>query len=298
MPDQPAHPVIEAFLARLRAAQGGSAHTDRAYRGDLAAFFTFVEEHFALPPERFAEVDRLMVRRYAASLARAEYAEATISRRLAAVRSFFERHLRDGALRLNPADRVVRRRAPRPLPAFLYEPQAADLLAAVDGKERSGVRDRAMLELLYASGLRVSELTGARLADLDRTQGQIKVLGKGNKERIVPVGRIALSWLAEYIDRHRPSAGDAIFVNESGRPISDRTVRRVVDRAIGRLAIRKKISPHTLRHSFATHLLDNGADLRAVQELLGHANLSTTQVYTHLTKDRLRAVYNRAHPRA
>ena len=291
-------PCVEEYLAHLRGVKGASPETVRAYRTDLETFLRFAAAECGVPLGEWRRIDALAVRKFAAGMSRGEFADATVLRRLAAVRSFFEWHLRAGRITKNPADGVTRRKRKRALPNFLYEPQMEELLEAVDTRDAAGVRDRAILELLYASGLRVSELASARVEDWRRGEGTIRVLGKGGRERIVPVGRLAASWLAEYVDRHRPPVPGAIFRNRRGGALTDRSVRRVVDRWIARVSFQKKISPNTLRHTFATHLLDNGADLRAVQELLGHANLSTTQIYTHLTKDRLRAVYNRAHPRA
>jgi integrase/recombinase XerC len=240
----------------------------------------------------------MMVRRYVANLARAEYADSTIRRRSSAIRSFYRYFLKSGDIKKNPAEELPRRRIRKTLPAFLYENQVEELMNVIDLNSTFGKRDRALIELLYSSGLRVSELAGVKVSDIDFSAGWLKVTGKGRKERIVPVGGQALTWIRTYIDKGRVGTSEFLFLNRFGNGLTDRSIRRVLDKWIKQLSFQKGVSPHTLRHSFATHLLENGADIRSVQELLGHQNLSTTQIYTHLTKDRLRTVYNKAHPRA
>jgi len=200
----------------------------------------------------------------------------------------------------NPVSGVSTPRLDRHLPEFLTEEEVARLFDSVPGegkKEAVRLRDKAILEVFYSTGIRISELSGLKLAAVDFIGGVVKVLGKGRKERIVPIGEPALRALNAYLEK-RDSRRDEVFLNLKGRPITARGVRLVVDRYFRLAGMKKGVSPHTLRHSFATHLLNRGADLRSVQELLGHANLSTTQIYTHLTTERLKAVYDKAHPRA
>lgn len=274
-------------------------------------------------------IDRQLLRRYLADLNRKGYSRRSIARKLSSARSFFRYLEREGFLREEDWAGVSTPRQPRNLPGFLYYNEILLLLAQPDLKTPLGCRDRAIMELIYSSGIRVSELTGTTLNSIDYSQRLLKVTGKGNKERILPVGREAVTYLQLYLSRGRPylaakrtrdsdgdnrnsDAGiissdgrknkggdeDRLFLNKSGGPLTDRGVRYVFEKYIKKVHTRDAISPHTLRHSFATHLLERGAGLRAVQELLGHVSISTTQIYTHVTKERLQEVYNLAHPRA
>jgi integrase/recombinase XerC len=231
----------------------------------------------------------------------------TLARKLSTLRSLYRYLVREGLSAANPARGVASPRRPKKLPTVLPEEEVAALVEAPEAGAPLALRDRAFLELLYASGLRVSELTGLSLGDLDLAAGTVRVLGKRRKERIVPVGRRALEAIDRYLDQARPAlaagpdharAGDALFLNWRGGRLSARSVARALDKWVLAAGLPRHVHPHVLRHCFATHLLANGADLRGIQELLGHASLSTTQRYTHLDWKRLAAVYDEAHPRA
>ena len=288
---------ISQFLRYLAVERNASSHTLEAYGADLARFADFVVEQRG-PDAAVESVDHLLIRRYLALLHK-EHKKSSIGRKLAAIRSFFRYLLRTGRLEKNPAELVSTPKREKRVPFHLNIDEATTLVEAPRGADILSVRDRAILETLYSCGLRVSELTGLDLGRLDLDGGLVRVLGKGGKERIVPVGSKARQALRLYLDERGQAPLEApLFLNHRGGRLTSRSVRRVVDRYIIHLATMKRISPHTLRHTFATHLLEGGADLRAIQELLGHASLSTTQKYTHVSIDRLMEVYDRAHPKA
>jgi len=293
-----ADPEVAAFLQALEGERGASPHTLTAYRRDLRQFVAFIRQ------EGIAAWDQVtpqVARRYVASLVR-HYARSAVARHLSAVRTFFRYLYRDGHVSRNPLALVsAPRRQPR-LPKFLTPDEVRAVLRAPDVSTPLGLRDRALLEVLYATGMRVGELVALRVADLT-WDGELRVTGKGRKERIVLVADAAQEAMRAYLQAGRPELagrrpGGAVFLNARGGPLTDRGVRLIVDRALRRAALAKRISPHVLRHTFATHLLDGGADLRVVQELLGHVNLATTQIYTHVSRDWLKRVYDKAHPRA
>ena len=313
--DLPLSGLVERFLVHLGEERNYSAHTLRAYRGDLFRFLAFLGSFLGKSPEAVtaAEIDGLAVRSFLASLAtgRPKLKESSRGRALAAVRMLFRFACREGLLPANPAAGVRSPKLPKNLPRHLRPGETEDLLEAASDDEPLPHRDRAMLELLYASGLRVSELAGLDWRDLDLPARVLRVLGKGGKERMVPFGKPAAAalkaWLGDWEEvRARleaPNAGttndeEPVFLNHRGSRLSARSVRRVVDRYTAAAGIAPGVHPHTLRHSFATHLLEGGADLRAIQELLGHSSLATTQRYTHVEIERLLAVYRQAHPRA
>jgi integrase/recombinase XerC len=234
-------------------------------------------------------------------------ARKTLARKVSCLRSLFQFMVREGIIEKNPARAVSTPKLEKKVPKFLYIEEAQKLMEAPSLEEPLGIRDRAILEVLYASGIRVSECMGIKLQDVDLTVGMARVLGKGAKERIVLLGRKACESIQLYLDKSRPlllkeqkntSNESALFLNYRGEPLSVRSVRRIVDKYMTQVAGQLSISPHVLRHTFATHLLDEGADLRVVQELLGHVSLSSTQIYTHTTKEKLLRVYMSAHPRA
>jgi integrase/recombinase XerC len=244
------------------------------------------------------EVGHLLIRRFLAKLMQG-HSRSSIGRKLAAIRSFYRYLVRQGGVLQNPAELVSTPKREKRVPYHLTVDEVTALVEAPSGSDPLVLRDRAILELLYSSGLRVSELTGLDVSNIDLDSGLVKVLGKGGKERIVPMGRHAVSAIFSYFEVLPPEgAGRAAFLNARGGRLTRRSVARVVDRHILRLATMKKVSPHTLRHTFATHLLESGVDLRAIQELLGHSSLSTTQKYTHVNIDRLMEVYDKAHPKA
>ncbi len=289
---------VPVFLDHLKTVRRYSDHTVAAYRRDLADFRAFLESRDGRSP-RVEEIDENAVRAYLRSLTRRGLSERTMNRRLATLRSF-RRYLRGrGTEGLDIGPELKGPRAPRRLPPFLSEEELAGLL---DGtawdRDPRGPRDRAILELFYGTGIRLSELAGLRERDLIRPSALLQVRGKGNKERRVPVTRRALDALDRYhATLPPPRPGDPLFPGREG-PLSTRTIQRLVRRRLLSVAARAGMSPHLLRHTFATHLLDRGAELRAVQELLGHASLSSTQVYTHITMERLRSAHAQAHPRA
>ena len=266
----------------------------RSYRDDLARFVACTGNRSL---EHMTPFD---VRRFLAQQSQGAYTKRTIARRLSCLRSFFRFCCREGVMERNPASVVPNPRSARRLPAFLDEAQTRQLLEAPSALRWQGVRDRAMLETLYSAGIRVSELVGLNLQDIDEISETVVVRGKGKRERLCPIGKTALGAIQRYV-RVRPKrlkAPQAVFVSQKGTRVTARHVNRVIQRYARQIALPMHISPHSLRHSFATHLLDRGADLRSVQELLGHQSLSTTQIYTHITPQRLKRVYDQAHPRA
>jgi tyrosine recombinase XerC len=285
---------IEKFLRYLEIEKNYSAHTLLNYRLDLEDFERF------LAGAEIKSVDYLGLRKYLFVLKEKNLSNRSVGRKLSTLRSFFRFLTREGYLKTNPITSLSSPKQEKRLPKFLTEEEARHLIEAAFGKDEKdirGLRDRAVLETFYSTGMRISELVGLNREDLDFISGIAKVKGKGKKERIVPIGEAALRAIRKYLEKRKKQSA-AIFLNKSGNRISSRGVRDIVEKYILRSGTRQGISAHTLRHSFATHLLNRGADLRSVQELLGHANLSTTQIYTHLTTERLKSVYDKAHPRA
>jgi tyrosine recombinase XerC len=282
---------LEKFIRYLEIERNYSRHTVLNYRLDLEDFFRF------LGGSALEGVDYLTVRKYLAVLKEKNSQSRTLARHLSSLRSFFRFLTREGLLKANPVTSVSSPKLDRHLPAFLTEEEVSALLKAVAPADEWGLRDLAILETFYSTGIRISELVGLSLEDMDLIGGIIKVRGKGKKERIAPIGEYAITALRAYLDGRRKQSS-AVFLNRRGSRITDRGVRGIVGKYLRRANVKQGVSPHTLRHSFATHLLDRGADLRTVQELLGHANLSTTQIYTHLTTEKLKRVYDKAHPRA
>ncbi len=291
-PPWAADPLAD-YLARLRTQRQMSDHSVTAYRRDLGQFFCFVA---TLGGDSVAGVDRSVVREFVADLHAAGYARRSIARKLSAIRSFYRDAARRGLVTANPADGVSRPKLDRPLPKALTRRQMEGALEAVTGDEPKDLRDRAILETLYATGLRVSELAGLHVADVSAGQDSLVVRGKGSKVRVVPIGAQARTWLDRYVNEGRgPLLGDrtspALWIGSRGADMDARSIRRVVRQRTGTF-------PHAFRHSFATHLLEGGADLRSVQQLLGHVELGTTQIYTAVTRHHLRDTYDRTHPRA
>jgi len=284
---------VERFLRYIETERGASRHTVRAYRKDLETFFKCINSGAGV-------VESTDVRAFIAEQIGSGLRKSTVSRRLATVRSFFRFLHREGYVKANPARLVNAPKLPRLLPKFLSVDEAFSLVERPEGIGFLAVRDRAILELLYASGLRVSELSGLNIDDLNMNEGLVKARGKGKKERIVPVGKKAIDALRAYlIERVLLQKKDrALFLNRNGGRLTDRGIRRIVVKYARAMLLDSKIGPHTLRHTFATHLLQGGADLRVIQELLGHSSLSTTQRYTHLDVTHLMDIYDRAHPLA
>lgn len=291
--------LVDRFLEHLRVERAASPATVRAYAADLAAYLDWAERT-AIDP---LAPDPRSLRRYLAELDAARYARRTVARRLSAVRSLFAFLNREGITAIDPASVVATPKLPRRLPRLVPADTLRALLDAPDAGTPAGLRDRALLELLYATGIRVSEAVGADLRDLDLDASQIRVMGKGGKERILPLHQLACRRLEAYLRDGRPRLSPrpeehALFLNRSGTRFSDGGVRRMLARYLRGLGDSLGVTPHALRHTFATHLLEAGADLRSVQELLGHVALSTTQIYTHLGAQRLQRVHRDSHPRA
>jgi integrase/recombinase XerC len=283
--------AVTGYLARLRDQRGLSANTVDAYRRDLSQFFDFCDRNAVT---EIGAVERRHCRRYLAFLDTRGYSRRSMTRKASAVRAFYSDGLRRGFLIVNPFDGVIKPRSVRPLPHAIPARTIADAIEAIDSGDPVGLRDRALIETLYATGLRISEL--AAMTDRDIHQDSVTVVGKGGKTRTVPLGRPAQMALDRYVAAGRTElaasgAGDALWVGERGGVLGTRGIRRVVSRRLATF-------PHALRHSFATHLLEGGADLRTVQDLLGHTDLATTQIYTAVTRQHLRGTYDRSHPRA
>lgn len=286
---------LEKFLFFLEIERNYSPHTILNYKLDLMEFVRFIEEK---PLEKVIYND---FRRFLAQLRSQQYKPRTLARKLSSIRSFFKFLQREGYIKENPAVLLMTPKLDKTLPHFLSEKEIVDLIEAPSIMQSAGQRDRAIFETLYSSGLRVSELVGMNVEHIDFIGNVIKVLGKGKKERIVPIGDRALKAIHNYL-ASRPFKEEgkerAVFLNKSGRRLTDRSIRNIINKHLLTTSVKMKVSPHVIRHSFATHLLNRGADLRSVQELLGHVNLSTTQIYTHITTDHLKSVYDKAHPHA
>ncbi|MBU0495019.1 MAG: tyrosine recombinase XerC [Chloroflexi bacterium] len=294
--------ILNRFIVYMQVQRNSSPYTVRNYRHEITQFMTYLRTQEQV--EDWGAVDRHMVRRFLTYLAEAEYARASIARKLTEIRSFYKWMQNEGLVLDNPIQGVSTPKADKRLPVFLSIEETKLLLSTPDTSKPQGQRDRAIMELLYAAGLRVSELAELNMGDVDRTQREVRVLGKGRKERIVVLGEPAVRALTTYINdgRLKLLKGDravaALFLNRSGGRLSTRSVQKILDKYTRQSGLNKVVTPHVLRHTFATHLLDGGADLRTVQELLGHEHLSTTQIYTHVTQTRAREVYEGAHPRA
>ncbi len=294
---------IAQFLRYLTVERNASAHTIKGYREDLMALAEYLadESGSAPAPESITIAE---LRGFVAALGDAGYAKSSIARRMASLRSFFRYGQREGWMTTNPAAAIRNPRKSQKLPHFLTTDEIGKLLAAPKLKSAAGIRDRAILETLYSAGLRVSEVVSISDGDLDLAQGIVRVRGKGRRERLAPIGSYASeamrAWLARRTLSPREKAGPAapIFTNKFGTRLTTRSVGRMLEKYILATGLDGRTSPHTLRHSFATHLLDRGADIRSVQELLGHKSLVTTQIYTHVSTSTLRAAYEKAHPRA
>ena len=294
------HFHLEPFMDFLALERGLRPRTLGAYRSDIGRFVGYLDRLGVAGP---GEAGPGTLHDYTVHLRSRGLATTTIRRAHSALRAYFGFLVAEGIVEEDPTGRMEAPAATRKLPEFLSQTEAARVVEAVDPDTPFYWRDRAVLELLYATGMRVSELTGLSVGDLDREDGSCLVFGKGGKERLVPVGTPALEVVGRYLAAVRPRldrgmAQGAVFLNQRGTPLSRMSVWTIVSRAAGRAGIERRISPHTLRHSCATHLLEGGADLAAVQELLGHADMSTTQIYTHLDREHLRAIHRRFHPRS
>jgi integrase/recombinase XerC len=314
--------LIENYLKHLESERNFSSHTIRSYAADLEQFCRFVaclddasldlstlkadvlEQNTEIPCEtvnqRIPRLEPTEIRTYLAMLRNTEYSKSTVARKLSSLRSFYKHLVRTEAIQASPVSVIRTPRRDKRLPQCLDVQQVTALLSAPDASTLLGARDRAILETIYSSGLRVSELVGLNIEDLEEFSEALRIRGKGKKERLVPLGAKALESIRHYLVKRDEVFGvavkGALFVNKSGKRISERSIRRKLEKYLLQAGIPVHISPHVLRHSFATHMLNAGADLRSVQEMLGHQSLSTTQIYTHLTTSRLKEVYDKAHP--
>ena len=290
--------LLERFLDALWMEHGLSDHTLAAYRSDLQGAALFLRWH----AKTLHNAQRQDLLAYLTQRVKAGARPRSTARLLSSLRRFYQYLVREGRLQTDPSAEIDAPKLGRSLPKSLTEDEVESLLQAPDVKQFLGLRDRAMLELLYASGLRVSELIGLPVSQLNLRQGVLRVVGKGNKERLVPLGEEAADWLERYLDEARPSLlrgrlSDALFVTQRTSAMTRQAFWHLIKRYARQAGIRTSLSPHSLRHSFATHLLNHGADLRVLQMLLGHSNLSTTQIYTHVARERLKSVHAAHHPR-
>jgi integrase/recombinase XerC len=308
MTPSPLKHAASAFIESLPAERGYSAHTCRAYERDLKEFMGYLEScqepRDGAPAGELepGQVDGLMIRAYLGFLHRKNQ-KSSIARKLSTLRSFFRYLIKTGVIDANPAEGVLTPKREKTLPVYLSVDAIFRLLDSIETDSLLAARNRAFFETLYSSGIRVSELAGLDVGDLDAAGSALRVLGKGGKQRVVPIGRKAQQSIADYRERLRAETGigmdrnGPLFLNRMRQRITPRSIARILKKLAAACGIATPVSPHTLRHTFATHLLDAGADLRSVQELLGHKNLSTTQKYTHVSTDRLMETYDRAHPR-
>lgn len=293
---------LKHFLHYLAVERGLARNTLEAYERDLTSFLEYMSDKQGITT--LDQVDRVHIVNYLMFLRESGRASSTVARTMTSIRSFFKFLVREQILAADPSIYMDTPKTDKKLPKVMNLEEVERLLDAPQVKEPAGIRDKAMLELLYASGIRVSELVSLNVGDLNLGMGFVRCIGKGSKERIIPLGRIALDWLDRYIQTARPKllkgrlSEQALFVNRNGGRMTRQGFWKIIKQYGKEANIDKDITPHMLRHSFATHLLENGADLRAVQEMLGHSDISTTQIYTHVTKLRMKDVYNRTHPRA
>jgi integrase/recombinase XerC len=296
--------TIQTFLRSLEQERNYSPRTVAAYGVDLQQFHAFLQEWQGAAAIDYAAVDQGTIRRFLGTLLELRFARRSIARKIACLKSFYKYLRKHHLVAADPTLLIATPKLEKRLPQFLDEQAAAMLMNQPDRSTPEGMRDAALLELLYGTGIRLAELLGLRAADINLRQGTVKVTGKGNKQRIVPVGRQAGRAVRQYLSERqrlipesRPDPG-VLFVTKTGRPMNPKGVNLLMNRYIGAVSEIQKRSPHILRHTFATHLLNRGADLQAVKELLGHESLSTTQIYTHVSIDRLKKVYAQAHPKA
>lgn len=292
--------LLDEFIYHLAVERGLAKNTIASYRADLTGYILYCRNHGINEPH---EAGRDTVMSYLFQLQLDGRSPATISRRLAAVRTFYRYVIREGFLQEDPSAELESPKLAQKLPRVLSIEEVDHLLGQPLISKPSGLRDKAMLEVLYATGIRVSELVSLDLMNIHLDSGFIRCFGKGSKERIVPLGDVAARFIKEYLERGRSilkKSGDtpALFLNQHGRRLTRQGFWKIIKKYALKANIKTAITPHTLRHSFATHLLENGADIRSVQEMLGHADISTTQIYTHLTKSKIREIYDRSHPRA
>lgn len=290
---------IDRFLEYMRIERNASEHTVKGYAEDLFGARDFLKAQLGQLPA-IEQVTTRMIRAWLAHLHEQQYAASSVSRRLSAMRSFCRYLCRHSVFDRNPTDGLRGPKGPKKLPKFMPNRHIETLLNAPTDQTPLGLRDRALLETCYAGGLRVSELVGINISDLDLDEGIVRIRGKGKRERMAPIGKFAVAAIIRYMNVRKPAepmpaaSRDALFLNKLGTRLTTRSVGRLLEKYLAMAGLDPSISPHTLRHTFATHLLDRGADIRSVQELLGHSSISTTQIYTHITTDRLKAEYDKA----
>lgn len=294
------HGMLKSYMAFIQLEKNYSEHTVHHYEKDLEDFFLFMEQEGI---GELQEVEYLHARNYVTKLYETKLSRTTISRKISSIRSFFRYGSREFGLSEAAFRSLYHPKKEERLPQFFYEEEMEVLFKSVQGEDKLSKRNTALLELLYATGMRVSECASIRMQDLDRTMHIVKVMGKGRKERYIPYGGFAHDALEHYIEEVRPKLmkkqdHQSLFVNNRGEPVTDRGIRHILNECMKKASANSAIYPHMIRHTFATHLLNNGADMRTVQELLGHSHLSSTQVYTHVTKEHLRKTYLNSHPRA
>ncbi len=297
--------LIDSFIDALKAEKGYSVHTCRAYHSDVLNFIDFVFKDQEVKEggcqtiffEYVKNLDKNTIRRYLAILVRSGKSKRTISRKLSSLKAFFDYLIKSGHITANPADMIPFPKLGKTIPRFINIDDLFRLLDSIKTETLLDKRNLAMFETFYSTGMRVSEMEGLDIEDIDFKRQMIKVFGKGSKERIVPVGKRALTAIKNYRDSLKENF-IPLFLNKNFSRLSSRSIRRILDKLVKDCGLNTKISPHTLRHSFATHMLDSGADLRGIQEILGHVSLSTTQIYTHVSMDKLMQVYDKAHPRS
>lgn len=292
--------LIDRFLSYIRYERGYSKNTIESYKNDFIEFLTFLSgENIFL----IEDINYKVLYRYLSELGSKGFKASTIERKTASIKSFFKFLVKNQIIKKNPAVLISSPKKEKRLPNILEKDEILSLISSVPEKDALSIRNKAMILLLYSSGIRISELTGLNTKNVDFKEGILNITGKGNKQRIVPMGEKARMIILKYLTYRKELLNpienkETLFLTKSGKRIQDRMVRYIINRYIDELSIQKHVSPHTLRHTFATHLLQNGANIRVIQEILGHSSLSTTQVYTHLTIDKLKESYNRFHPHA
>ena len=293
---------IREFIDYIETEKKYASHTIKAYTDDLHQLYESIQNQQKQSFIEISSISKQMLQHYLTGLMRHGMAKRTVARKLATIKAFYKHMARVGRIEHNPALSLVFPKLDKHLPQFLTESEVKHALDSIPADTREGVRDRAILELFYGTGIRVSELVQIDVKDIETGKGILRVTGKGSKDRILPLGRQCMQFLKKYLQKRqqfKPVADEkALFLNPSGKRLTERGIQNIVKRWLEKVSAKTKLSPHILRHSFATHLLDRGADLRAVKDLLGHESLTTTQVYTHLTVEHLRRVYDQAFPRA
>jgi len=290
-------PFVDPFRSYLKLELNLSPHTVLAYTRDVDQFIGFVKSKGSLfdDPNR---IDPAFARSYLRWLELKNFSKKSVARKISSCRAFFRYLLRERKIKLNPFENILTPKLGKRLPSFLYPEEVIKLLNAVNLKHKNGPRDLAILELIYASGMRVGEVTKLRTENIELESGEVLVQGKGDKERVVLIGSHAINSIKAYLTNRDKKSENTMFLGRAGSKLTSRSIERMVRKYARKAGLEKRVTPHTLRHSFATHLLSGGADLKVVQELLGHSSLSTTQIYTHITKEKLKSIYDKAHPRA